>query len=131
MTSELASGEAASFDTAVLEALAGEREITIETRSRDRWHPTTIWVVVVEGVVFVRSVRGDRGSWYRRALADPGVRLVFDDESVTAVAVPAPDAASVERANSGFKAKYRKGRSLDAMLLGEVLHTTLRLDPGV
>lgn len=119
------------FDSAILETLAETREIAIETLSEGRWHPTTIWVAITNGMVFVRSVRGSRGRWYQRALANPEVQIVFGGEAVAAVAVPTSDADSVERASRGFTAKYRSGRSLEAMLLGDVLPATLRLDPDV
>ena len=56
-----------SFGTETLRLLDETKEVRIETR-RDGdspEHRTIIWVVVVEGEVFVRSVRGQRGRWYR------------------------------------------------------------------
>ena len=41
----------------------------------------------------------------------------------------AVDDESVRRASDGFIQKYPAGRSVDAMVDPDVLHTTIRLDP--
>ena len=83
------------------EALEAAQEIEIETR-RDAdspVHRTTVWPVVEEGQVFVRSLRGDAGRWYREMSANPEAVVHLDDESIDVLAVPAPDAQSAERAS--------------------------------
>ncbi|HSJ85344.1 MAG TPA: DUF2255 family protein [Acidimicrobiia bacterium] len=112
-----------------LEILDEVKRVVIETRSSDRVIGTIIWVVVDDGDVFVRSVRGDGGKWYQRALADPEVALRAGDDRLSLRAVPAADAESVERVSEALRRKYNPGGSLDSMLLPEVLGTTLRLDP--
>lgn len=110
-------------------ALAESREVSIVTEDDDgRLRRTVIWVAASDGVLFVRSVRGDSGHWYRRALANPIVALESGDVSRRFEAVRATDDDSVNAASHGFRAKYG-GRSLDSMLAAEVLHTTLRLRP--
>jgi hypothetical protein len=113
-----------------LEILARSGEVMIETQSDERVHRTVIWVADSDGAVYVRSVRGDEGKWYQRALAHPDVALIAGATRVEFRAVPSPDSASIARASQGFRAKYR-GPSLDAMLASDVLHTTMRLDPKV
>ena len=103
--------------------------VEIETRSGERARRTIIWVVVEDGEVFVRSVRGRAGRWYQRAVADPNVALIVGAESYRFRAVLATDTESVERASNGFRRKYRPGRSLDSMIDPGVLDTTLRLNP--
>jgi len=44
-------------------------------------------------------------------------------------AIPAADATSVKRTSDGYQKKYRKGSSLDSMLVPSVLPTTVRLEP--
>ena len=112
-----------------LEILDDVKRVVIETRSGDRVVSTIIWVVVDEGDVFVRSVRGDGGKWYQRVLADPEVALRVGDDRFPFRAVPAGDPESVERVSEALRRKYSPGGSLDSMLLPEVLGTTLRLDP--
>jgi hypothetical protein len=118
-----------SLSTADLDLIAASREVSIETRTDKRVHRTVIWVVVDNERIYVRSVRGPSGRWFQRALADPGVVLIVGDTRFPLQAIPADDAESVERASQGFRRKYPKGRSLDAMLHAEVLGTTLRLQP--
>ena len=109
--------------------IADTKEVTIVTEGQSKAIPTTIWVVVEGGEVYVRSVRGDDGRWYRRALTNPDVLLQVGEYRVPFQAEPAPDAESIEAASRGLKRKYPKGGSLDAMLRPEVLHTTMRLVP--
>ena len=45
-------------------------------------------------------------------------------------AIAAADSASVKRVSDGYRKKYRKGSSLDSMLVPLVLPTTLRLEPA-
>lgn len=118
-----------TFSTDELEKLDSTGEVHIETHGGSRVFRTVIWVVVDDGEVFIRSVRGDEGNWYQRALADPNVALLVDNTRVPAVAVPAADSESVERVNESLRDKYPPGGSLDSMLRPEVLGTTLRLDP--
>ena len=54
----------ASFDRETLRKLHDRKEVAIRTTK----HPgsaVTIWVVVSGTDVFVRSVRGTKGRWYR------------------------------------------------------------------
>jgi hypothetical protein len=88
-----------------------------------------IWVVVDDGEVFVRSVRGDRGRWYREAVADPRVALHVAGRRLDARATAAVDAASVERVSRALAAKYAADPALKLMLKSEVLDTNLRLVP--
>ena len=109
--------------------LAAALEPLIETSAGGRTYQTIIWVVEDDGTLFVRSFLGDDGKWYQRAVANPNISLIVDDRHFAFRAVPATDSSSVARASEGFRRKYRPGRSLDAMLVDDMLHTTLRLDP--
>ncbi len=112
-----------------LQEIAVADEVLIETSDERGQRRTIIWVVVEGGEVFVRSVLGEKGHWYRRAVANPDVSLIVNGEQHRFRAIPASDDDSVQRASNGFMAKYRPGRSLDAMIRDDVLATTLRLDP--
>lgn len=118
-----------SLSSHELDQVAASREVVIETGSGDRVTGTVIWVAVEDEKVYVRSVRGTSGRWYRRALAEPEVTLRIGDTRLRFRAVPAGDDESVERASEGLRRKYPKGRSLDSMLRSEVLGTTMLLEP--
>jgi hypothetical protein len=107
------------------------REVDIETRRDDDApaHRTTIWAVVDGGDVFVRSLRGTRGRWYRELMANGDAVLYVDGDSFPVHAVQAADADSIERTNEGYRRKYQSSRSLDSMLADDILETTVRLEP--
>lgn len=122
------------FEPATLATLRDVRVIGIET-SRSPGDPpreTLIWIVVDDaGRVFVRSVRGARGRWYRDLVANPLAALLLDGEPLGVRAEPAGDPERVEACSRAFEAKYpRAGASLASMLAPETLETTLELHPA-
>ena len=81
-----------SFDAETLSLLDETEEVYIETR-RDAdspEHRTIIWVVVVEGEVFVRSVRGPKGRWYRRSPPTPKARCTWRTPASLCAPLPPP-----------------------------------------
>ena len=118
-----------TFEESDLDLLATTKEIRVETRSPSgEVHRTVVWPLVRDGVVYVRSYRGPSGRWYREALADPEIALLFDRRRLAARAVPATDEASVEACSEALREKYRRSYSLEAMLAPAVLPTTLRIE---
>ena len=116
-----------TFDPETLSKLRDRQEVAIRTEK----HPEsaiTIWVVVSNGDVFVRSVRGAKGRWYRDLAAGGTATLEFDGQQLAVQAVPSNDAASVERASQQFLSKYRSSPYAASIVRPEVLATTLRLD---
>ena len=119
-----------TFEESDLDLLATTKEIRVETRSpAGEVHRTIVWPLVHDGVVYLRSFKGPTGRWYREALADPEVALLFDRRRLPARAIPATDAASVEACSEALREKYRRSYSLEAMLVPAVLPTTLRIEP--
>jgi hypothetical protein len=121
------------FDAGVLAALEAAEEVRIETTRLGGERPTRrtiIWVVVEGGEVFVRSVRGEAGLWFRELVAVRAARLHVPglDEPVAVRAVAATDPASVERCSAALRAKYAPDPALRTMLRPMTLPTTLRLD---
>jgi hypothetical protein len=111
--------------------LDAAQEIQIETRRAGRDDPrrTTIWAVVDDGEVFVRSWRGDTARWYNEILAEPDAAVIVEGDTTPVRAVPATDDDSVERASTRLREKYAGTSEVDAMVRDEILHTTLRLEP--
>ena len=123
-----------SFDAETLRLLDETREVRIETR-RDGdspEHRTIIWVVVVEGEVFVRSVRGQRGRWYREISSNPEGALHVEDDRIPVRAAPATEEATVDAVSAAFRSKYQQSSpaSTEAMVRPETLPTTLKLSPA-
>jgi hypothetical protein len=120
-----------TFEESDLDLLASMEEIRVETRSQaGDTHKTIVWPLVRHGVVYLRSYKGPSGRWYREALADPEIALLFDRRRLPARALPATDAASVEACSAALRDKYRRSHSLEAMLAPAVLPTTLRIEPA-
>jgi hypothetical protein len=121
------------FDPQTLRLLENEAEVDIETRRRDgSARRTTIWVVADGDDVFIRSVRGPDGAWYRAVSRDGDARLHVGDKVVPVRATSATDAASVERVSEAIKRKYEKRwpGPTASMLRPETLGTTLLLQPA-
>jgi hypothetical protein len=123
-----------SFDPDILRLLDDTQEVRIETR-RDGdspEHRTIIWVVVVEGEVFVRSVRGAKGRWYREISSNPEGALHVEEDRIPVRAAPATDEATVDAVSAAFRSKYQQSSpaSTEAMVRSETLPTTLKLAPA-
>ena len=88
-----------------------------------------IWVVVVDGELYVRSYLGPRGAWYRRALADGRAAIGVDGRTVEVAVEPEHDEDVNRRVSEAFRAKYgaRSPGSTETMVNPEVSATTLRL----
>jgi hypothetical protein len=123
-----------SFDAETLRLLDETKEVRIETR-RDGdspEHRTIIWVVVVEGEVFVRSVRGPRGRWYREISSNLEGALHLQDDRIAVQAALATDGPTVDAVSAAFRSKYQRSSpvSTEAMVRPETLPTTLKLSPA-
>ena len=102
----------------------------IETRSADgAVHRVTIWIVVVDDVPYVRSVKGKKGRWFRELVAGGGAihagsrRIEVRPTRVTQPAI-------IDEVSAALWRKYDKNASLFSMLRLVTLDTTLRLDPA-
>lgn len=119
-----------SFSNEDLALLERTEEVEIETRAPDGpVHRTVIWIVVDDGDVFIRSVRGATARWYREATANPAVAVHVAGRRLTATAIPATDPDSIDRATAGLRRSYASDPALRTMIRPEVLDTTLRLEP--
>jgi hypothetical protein len=119
----------AKFDQETLRKLHDCKEVAIRTTK----HPgsaVTIWIVVSSTDVFVRSVRGAKGRWYRDLANGGPATLEFNGEQLAVQAVAATDAGSIERASQEFLSKYRSSPYAGSIVRPDVLETTLRLDPA-
>ena len=114
-----------------LAAIDEALEVDIETRRAvdAPSHRVTIWVVVDADEVFVRSVRGTRGRWFRELMAHPDATLHVDRRAIEVRGVLADDARSVDRCSNALRSKYARDPSLRSMLRAEVLPTTVKLVP--
>jgi hypothetical protein len=117
-----------NFDADVLRELRAVQEVAIRTEK----HPNAavvIWVVVADEEVFVRSVRGTKGRWYRDLAAGGPAALEFAGRQLAVRAIPVSDSAAVARVSHEYLRKYQPSPYAQAMVRSDVLPTTLRLEP--
>ena len=115
-----------------LRRIGGAEEVEIEVLGRDgkMRRPVTIWLVRVDDDLFVRSVRGGSGAWFRAVqethtgrISGGGVRKdVRFEEGLSSINDPV---------DTAYRTKYRRyaGRILDSCLTPEARSTTLRVAP--
>ncbi|MFE5566595.1 DUF2255 family protein [Amycolatopsis japonica] len=108
-------------------------EIEISTRRPDgALRPfVPIWVVAVDGSLYVRSYRGAEGAWYRHAIKRPAGVVRAPGRQVE-VAIAAAEPGVREQVDAAYRAKYaRYGATyLQPMLADQAVTATLRLDPA-
>ena len=124
----------ATFDPDTLQTLDRTYEIDIETSRGEGApvHRVTIWIVVDGDNVYVRSVRGPAGRWYRELSANPKGAIHVGGRRIPIEAEPATDAESISRVSDALRRKYeqRWPGPLAGMLREQVLPTTMRVKPA-
>jgi hypothetical protein len=121
------------FAPDILKLLNEDDEVQIEPRSpTGPGSPVTIWIVVVDNDVYVRSYRGPRGRWYQALLAHPEGVLHAGEREIPFRAVHVEDPQTIARVSEAYQRKYERKWPTETaeMLLGDVLPTTLRLEPA-
>ena len=122
------------FDQETLDLLDERREVHLETRREEgsATHRTILWVVVVSGEVYVRSVRGPKGRWYREISAYPAGALQVDDSRIPVRAAPATDPPTTEAVSDAYRIKYEPDwpGPKAAIVRPDALPTTLKLSPA-
>ncbi len=114
-----------------LDHLADVQEIDIGFRRPDgSTGSTPVWVVRVGDEVFVRSIRGASGGWYRRlrALPDGEVR---DQGHVHPVhAEPVADEDTLGEVTRAYASKYARSPYVGSLLSEAAASATMRLTPA-
>src|SRR5258708_18392618 len=114
------------FDAKTLDELRKVGEVAIRTAK----HPgsaVTIWVAVADDEVFIRSVRGAKGRWYKDLAAGGSATLEYGRQQLAVRAVPVSDEAVIARASREYLRKYQRSSYARAMVQSDILTTTLRL----
>jgi hypothetical protein len=116
------------FSPFELNLLAGEGEIKIETQSSKSPLQVIIWIVEDRGQLYIRSVHGERGRWYRNIKAQPEAIIHAAGEHIPVKAVAVTDDQEIEHVSQAFRVKYASDPpNVAAMMKSETLPTTLRL----
>lgn len=123
-----------TFRPAELQQLRNIVEIHIAPHREDgsRTAGTTIWVVVVEGHPYLRSVRGEAGRWYQTILRSRRATLTAADTEFECTIEPVDDAEINRKVDAALRDKYhsRAAGPTASMLKPEVVKTTMRVLPA-
>ena len=120
-----------TFPELLLQRMDVAKEVDIETQSPEgKAHRVTIWIVVVDGVPYVRSVRGKRGRWYRELVAKQEGALHVGSRRVPVRPHAVREPELIDEVSAALWRKYAKNSSLFSMLRLVTLDTTLRLEPA-
>jgi hypothetical protein len=112
-------------DLAAIDA-AGELRVAARRPEGTLRTPTIVWHVVVDGELFIRSVRGDAGGWYR-GVQRTGAGAI-EAGGVRAEVSFLRDDAHDESIDQAYHVKYGDGSPVVAITSPEATATTLRVD---
>jgi hypothetical protein len=119
-----------ALDQVTLGVLDKSTEVEMLTPRRDgSISRRPIWVVVVDDDAYVRSYRGSRGDWYRRAVADGAAAISFDDGTIDVGVERVSDEDLNRQVSDAYRSKYgaTSPGPTESMVTPEVSGTTLRL----
>jgi hypothetical protein len=112
-------------------AKAEEIEITVRRRDGSPGKPVTVWCVRSADNLYVRSVKGRNGAWYR-AVEESHEGRISAGRLGKDVKFEQADASVKEEVDSAYRSKYRRyaGPILNSCLTPEATSTTLRIVPS-
>ena len=122
----------AAFPAAVIKRFDETKIVDIETLSpKGTKHSVPIWIVVADGVPYVRSVKGPQGRWFRELIARGEGAIVAAGTRTPVKAIHDRSKSAIDATSDALRRKYKSsGASLRSMLREDVLDTTLRLEPS-
>ena len=115
------------LSSATVEALASAEEVVLVMHREG--HPEKrlpVWVVVVEGVPYLRSYKGVGSVWFRRALADARQAVEVGGHRIDAT-FEAIGSELEGPITDAFAAKYARYSYTDSMAAPTAVEATVRL----
>jgi hypothetical protein len=120
-----------AWDPTAARQLAGTSEIDIVVPAPDRPAVRTpIWIVEVDGDLYVRSWKGEAGIWYRRARRHGTGSIVAAGREHQVRLTAVDDPGLNAQVDEAYRSKYGKSSYTQAMLRPPATTTTMRLDPA-
>ena len=118
-----------TWNTSDLAALERAREIRVAGRRQDGSARTlvTVWPVVVDGALYVRSVYGPDGQWYKGVARHWEGFASWGGETHPVAFVPDP--AHDREIDDAYFAKYGRGAPSRQITGPAAKTTTLRVEP--
>jgi hypothetical protein len=121
----------AEWNPTELATIGGTREVEVSSLREDGslTKPVTIWAVRVGDELYVRSVRGDAGGWYKAAERRHEGRIDAEDTGVDVAFEDAPHHLDDE-IDAAYKEKYGyPSSSVDSVITDAAKATTVRVVP--
>lgn len=118
-----------TWDAAQLATIdeAGESTVAAYRTDGTLRTPRIIWHVVADGQLFIRSVRGADGAWYR-GVERTGTG-VLEAGGVRAEVAFVRDGTHDAAIDQAYRAKYGTGSAVQSITSPTASGTTLRVDP--
>jgi hypothetical protein len=115
---------------AELDEIGGAREVRVagERAGGSLRNLVVVWQVRVDDDLYLRSVRGPEGGWYRGVLDKGRGRLEAAGVSKDVVFERSTD--HEDEIDAAYRAKYGRGSSVDAITAPRARETTLRVSPS-
>ncbi|MBN1250415.1 MAG: DUF2255 family protein [Anaerolineae bacterium] len=117
-----------------LERIGGADELEIAGLRRDGTlrEPVTIWVVRVGDDLYIRSVRGHEGGWYKGTQVRHEGRIWAGGLERDVTFVDVDDLELIEDVDDAYRSKYGHydARYVDPMVVPKSRAATLKLVPG-
>lgn len=117
-------------DDELMRHLRDDEEIEISTTKKDGTAVSvTIWSVAAGRAAYVRSVHGERGAWYRRALARDGNGVEVRGRVHPVALLPVDDEAELAAVDAALRTKYatRWPDETESLMVPESRMCTLRV----
>ena len=121
----------ADWNPTELATIGATEEVEVSSLREDGTltKPVTIWAVRVGEELYVRSVRGDAGGWYKAAERRHEGRIEADDTAADVTYEDAPHHLDDE-IDAAYKEKYGyPSSSVDSVTTEDAKATTLRIVP--
>ena len=120
-----------AWDAQAASQLGGADEITVVVPAPDRSAVRApIWIVTVDGDLYVRSWKGEAGRWYRRARRYATGSVIVAGREYPVRFVPAADPDLDALIDQEYLRKYGRNSYSGAMTQPPAASTTLRLEPA-
>jgi hypothetical protein len=118
-----------AWTAAELQALDRIGEVRVAGRRQDGSLRTLtiVWHVVVDGNLYVRSVRGVEGNWYKGVIRHHEGAISWD--SITREVTYIPDGTVDDQIDAAYFKKYGNGSPTRAITNATAKLTTLRIEP--
>ncbi|MDI6103033.1 DUF2255 family protein [Actinoplanes sp. NEAU-A12] len=119
------------WEASIAADLAGAREIDVIVPAPER--PVVrapIWIVAVDGDLYVRSWKGEAGRWYRRAHRYGTGSLAMAGREHPVRFVPAAEPGLDARIDQAYLHKYGDSSYAPAMTRPPAAGTTMRVEPA-